>query len=77
MTCSWATSADIGGQNAGIAAGAMRMVGQLGSTIMSIAFDYILSATGSWDILVRIIGCIVILGGLLWRRIDPTKKITF
>ena len=76
LPVSWATSSDIGGQNAGAVAGAMGMAGQLGSTIMSIAFGYILAATGSWDIPVRIIGCIVILGGLLWLRIDPTKKIS-
>ena len=76
LPVSWATSSDIGGQNAGAVAGAMGMAGQLGSTIMSIAFGYILAATGSWDIPVRIIGCIVILGGFLWLRIDPTKKIT-
>lgn len=60
LPVSWATSADIGGQNVGVVAGAMGMAGQLGSTIMSIAF-----------------GCNVILGGLLWLRIDPTKKTTF
>jgi hypothetical protein len=55
----------------------MGMAGQLGSTVMSIAFGYILTATGSWDIPVRIIGVVVICGGLLWLRIDPTKKIAF
>lgn len=77
LPVSWATSADIGGQNSGAVAGAMGMAGQLGSTVMSIAFGYILTATGSWDIPVRIIGVVVICGGLLWLRIDPTKKIAF
>jgi hypothetical protein len=44
---------------------------------MSIAFGYILTATGSWDIPVRIIGIIVICGGFIWLKIDPTKKIVF
>jgi MFS family permease len=77
LPVSWATSADIGGQNSGAVAGAMGMAGQLGSTIMSIAFGYILTATGSWDIPVRIIGIIVICGGFIWLKIDPTKKIVF
>ena len=77
LPVSWATSADIGGQNSGTVAGAMGMAGQLGSTIMSIAFGYILTATGSWDIPVRIIGIVVICGGLIWLKIDPTKKIAF
>lgn len=77
LPVSWAASADIGGQNSGAVAGAMGMAGQLGSTIMSIAFGYILTATGSWDIPVRIIGIIVICGGFIWLKIDPTKKIVF
>jgi len=77
LPVSWATSADIGGQNSGAVAGAMGMAGQLGSTIMSITFGYILTATGSWDIPVRIIGVIVICGGFIWLKIDPTKKIVF
>jgi MFS family permease len=77
LPVSWATSSDIGGQHSGVVAGAMGMAGQLGSTIMSIAFGYILAATGNWDIPVRIIGLVVILGGLLWLRINPEKKIVF
>jgi nitrate/nitrite transporter NarK len=77
LPVSWATSADIGGQHSGVVAGAMGMAGQLGSTIMSIAFGYILAATGSWDMPVRIIGLVVILGGFLWLRINPEKKIVF
>lgn len=77
LPVSWATSADIGGQHSGVVAGAMGMAGQLGSTVMSIAFGYILAATGSWDMPVRIIGGVVILGGLLWLRINPEKKIVF
>jgi MFS family permease len=76
LPVSWATASDIGGQNSGSVAGAMGMAGQLGSTVMSISFGYILSLTGSWEIPVQIIGVIVILGGLLWLKIDPTKKIT-
>lgn len=75
LPVSWATAADIGGENAGSVAGAMGMAGQLGSTVMSIAFGYILSMTGSWELPIQIIGIIVIIGGLLWLKIDPSKKI--
>lgn len=75
LPVAWAAAADIGGENSGMVSGAMGMSGQLGSTIMSIAFGYILTLTGSWELPVRIIGLIVILGGLLWLKIDPTKKI--
>ena len=75
LPVSWATAADIGGENAGSVAGAMGMAGQLGSTVMSIAFGYILSMTGSWELPLQIIGVIVIIGGLLWLKIDPSQKI--
>ena len=75
LPVSWATAADIGGENAGSVAGAMGMAGQLGSTVMSISFGYILSMTGSWELPLQIIGVIVIIGGLLWLKIDPSKKI--
>ncbi len=39
------------------------MAGQLGSAIMASAFGYILHSTGSYEIPVRIIGCLVIVGG--------------
>lgn len=48
----------------------MGMAGQLGSVVMASAFGYLLTSTGSYEIPVRIIGCIVILGGLLWLKID-------
>lgn len=75
LPVSWATAADIGGENAGSVAGAMGMAGKLGSTVMSISFGYILSMTGSWELPLQIIGVIVIIGGLLWLKIDPSKKI--
>ena len=75
LPVSWATAADIGGENAGSVAGAMGMAGQLGSTVMSISFGYILSITGSWELPLQIIGVIVIIGGLLWLKIDPSQKI--
>jgi len=75
LPVSWATAADIGGENAGSVAGAMGMAGQLGSTVMSISFGYILSMTGSWELPIQMIGVIVIIGGLLWLKIDPSKKI--
>jgi MFS transporter, ACS family, glucarate transporter len=51
------------------------MAGQLGSVVMAIAFGYILTATDSYEIPVRLIGLIVILGGFLWLKIDASKTI--
>ena len=75
LPVAWAVAGDIGGRNAGSISGAMGMMGQLGSTISSIAFGYILTHTGSWETPVQIIGVIVILGGILWLKVDASKKI--
>ena len=51
----------------------MGLASQIGSAIMASAFGYILTATGSYEIPIRIIGLLVIVGGLLWLKIDAVK----
>lgn len=75
LPVAWAVATDIGGKNAGTVAGTMGLAGQLGSAIMASAFGYILTSTGSYEIPVRIIGCLVIIGGLLWFRIDASQTL--
>jgi sugar phosphate permease len=75
LPVAWAVATDIGGKNAGTVAGTMGLAGQLGSAIMASAFGYILTSTGSYEIPVRIIGCFVIIGGLLWFKIDASKPL--
>ncbi|MCP9762343.1 MFS transporter [Lacihabitans soyangensis] len=75
LPVSWAAATDIGGTNAGSVSGTMGLAGQMGSAIMASAFGYILTQTGSYELPVRIIGLIVILGGLLWFRIDASKPL--
>jgi MFS transporter, ACS family, glucarate transporter len=75
LPVSWSAATDIGGHQAGSVAGTMGLAGQLGSAIMATAFGFILHATGSYEIPVRIIGVIVILGGFLWLKIDANQPI--
>ena len=75
LPVSWAVATDIGGQQAGSVSGSMGMAGQLGSAIMATAFGFILQETGSYELPVRIIGCIVVMGGFLWLRIDASKPL--
>ena len=75
LPVSWAVATDIGGKHAGAISGTMGMAGQLGSVIMASTFGYILQETGSYELPVRIIGCLVIVGGLLWFRIDASKPV--
>ena len=75
LPVAWAVATDIGGKHAGSVAGTMGLAGQLGSVVMASAFGYILTATGSYELPVRLIGCLVIIGGLLWFKIDASKPL--
>jgi MFS transporter, ACS family, glucarate transporter len=75
LPVSWAVATDIGGQFAGSVAGTMGLAGQLGSAIMASAFGFILDATGSYELPVQLIGCMVIFGGMLWFGIDASKPL--
>ena len=75
LPVAWAVATDIGGKHAGSVAGTMGLAGQLGSVVMASAFGYILTATGSYELPVRLIGCLVIVGGLLWFKIDASKPL--
>jgi ACS family glucarate transporter-like MFS transporter len=75
LPVAWAVASEIGGKHGGAVSGTMGMAGQLGSVVMAIAFGYILTATNSYEIPVRLIGCVVVLGGFLWLKIDANKPI--
>ncbi len=75
LPVAWSVAADIGGKNAGVISGTMAMCGHIGSSMMSVGFGYILSGTGSWEIPTQLIGLLVILGGLLWFKIDASQPI--
>jgi MFS transporter, ACS family, glucarate transporter len=75
LPVAWAVATDIGGKYAGSVAGTMGLAGQLGSVVMASAFGFILTSTGSYELPVRIIGFVVILGGLLWFKIDASQPL--
>jgi MFS transporter, ACS family, glucarate transporter len=76
LPVAWSVASDIGGKHAGTISGTMGMCGHIGSTMMSIGYGYILTASGNnWEIPTQIIGVLVILGGLLWFKIDASKPL--
>jgi MFS transporter, ACS family, glucarate transporter len=75
LPVAWAVATDIGGRQAGSVSGTMGLAGQVGSVIMASAFGYILASTGSYEIPVRLIGGLVIMGGLSWFWIDASTPI--
>jgi MFS transporter, ACS family, glucarate transporter len=75
LPVAWSVASDIGGKNAGIISGTMGMCGHIGSSMMSVGFAYVLAGTGSWEIPTQLIGLVVIIGGLLWFKIDAAKPL--
>ncbi len=70
----WAVCLDIGKENAGTVTGAMNTAGQIGASVMSVAFGYLVETYG-YNAPLAGLGALFILSALLWLRIDPTKPI--
>ena len=75
LPVSWTVATEIGGKHAGAISGSMHMFGQIGSTIMTLGFGYIVTQTHNWNLPIIIIGVLVICSGLLWLLIDAGKPI--
>ncbi|WP_183580377.1 MFS transporter [Mucilaginibacter sp. X5P1] len=75
LPVSWTVATEIGGKNSGAISGTMHMFGQLGSTIMTIGFGYMVAKNHNWNLPVTLIGCVAIVSGFLWFLIDASKTI--
>ncbi|MEW5978897.1 MAG: MFS transporter [Acidobacteriota bacterium] len=70
----WATCLDVGKENAGTITGAMNTAGQMGATIMSVAFGYMVEKYG-WDIPLIGIALLFFVCAFLWLGIDASKTL--
>lgn len=75
LPVSWTVATEIGGKHAGAISGSMHMFGQIGSTLMTLGFGYIVTETHNWNLPIIIIGVLVISSGLLWLFIDAGKPV--
>ena len=75
LPVAWAVCLDIGGRHAGAVSGAMNMAGQLASFLTSVAFGYIVTATGSWDAPLVPMTVTAALAALTWLKIDATRPL--
>ena len=71
----FSTCVDIGGSKAGTVAGIMNFFGQIGAFFLSIVFGKIADLVHNYNTPVLLIAAILILGGIAWMGIDPTKKV--
>lgn len=72
---SFATCIDIGGLHVGTVAGVMNTAGQLGGALSALAFGYLVSLTGSYDIPVLVMAAASTLGAAGWIWIDAGKPL--
>jgi len=73
LPAAWAMCMAIGGPYGGIASGVMNTSGQAGGLLCTLAFGYIVSATGNYNIPVRVIAMMVFVAALIFSRIDCTE----
>ena len=72
---SWAFCIDVGRQHAGAVAGTMNMAGNLGSFVTSLAFPYLLAATGS-PVPFFVVGAgLNVIAAMLWLAAKPLQPI--
>jgi ACS family glucarate transporter-like MFS transporter len=72
---SWAFCIDIGRSHAGVVAGTMNMAGNLGSFVTSLAFPYLLVATGSTTPFFVIGATLNLAAVVFWMRMRPDRSI--
>lgn len=75
LPVAWAVCLDIGGRQSGAVSGAMNMAGQMGAFSTSVAFGYIVSATGSYDQPLIPMAVLTVVAALAWLKIDATKPL--
>ncbi len=72
LPSAWAMCMNIGGPFGGTATGMMNTSGQVGGLMCTVLFGYIVRATGSYDLPLRIVALMVLLSAAVFARIDCT-----
>jgi ACS family glucarate transporter-like MFS transporter len=72
---SWSICMDLGREHVGAISGAMNTAGQIGSLISSVAFGYLVEWTGSYDRALMPLAAALIVSGLSFASIDPTRQL--
>ncbi|MDP9050082.1 MAG: MFS transporter [Acidobacteriota bacterium] len=73
LPSAWAMCMSLGGQFGGTATGVLNTAGNLGGWFCTVAFGYVVRATGDYNIPLRAVAAMVLVGALLFSRVDCTK----
>jgi MFS transporter, ACS family, glucarate transporter len=71
---SWAVAMDIGGNRSGSVSGAMNTSGLAGAYLSTVSFGY-LATNFDYNFPVLLLGIIVLIGAVLWLKIDANKTL--
>jgi MFS transporter, ACS family, glucarate transporter len=72
----FAVCLDIAPQHGGAVAGAMNTAAQVGAFLSSVAYGYLVTLTGSYDVPLLPMVLMLVFSALLWLKIDPTEPLT-
>ena len=75
MASLWSLMADLGGRYAGTLAGLMNAVTNVGGSIGIPLAPAIKNHFNDWNAVFAINGCVYILGGLLWLRVNANERL--
>ena len=71
----WAVCLDVGHEYAGTVSAMMNSIGNIGSAASPLVFGAILQFTGSWVYPFIVASTILVVGALLWLKVDPTLSV--
>ncbi len=73
LPAAWAMCMAIGGRFGGTASGVMNTAGNLGGFVCSVAFGYVVAATGNYNLPLQGVAAMVLIAAVIFAFIDCTK----
>jgi ACS family glucarate transporter-like MFS transporter len=71
----WATAVDVGGRHAGVTAGTMNTVGQVGGILSPLVLAYLVDATNNWNLPLMVLAGIYAVAAVAWLMINPEQRV--
>jgi len=71
----WASAVDVGGRHAGVTAGVMNTVGQVGGILSPLVLAYLVDATNDWNLPLLVLAGIYAVAGVAWLTINPDQRV--
>jgi len=71
----WASAVDVGGRHAGVTAGVMNTVGQVGGILSPIVLAYLVDATNDWNAPLLVLAAIYAVAAIAWLMVNPDQRV--